>query len=42
MWKLWGCMLSVQEDATIKSGHLDDHDIGTCENVGKAKGTRTI
>jgi hypothetical protein len=32
-----GCMLSVQEDAITKSGHLDDHDIGTYENVCKAK-----
>jgi hypothetical protein len=37
MWKLWGCMLSVQEDAITKSGHLDDHDIGTCENVARQK-----
>jgi hypothetical protein len=34
--------VSVQQDAILKCGHLDRHDVGTCEMWARAQGTGTI
>jgi pentatricopeptide repeat protein len=31
MWEHGGCLESVQQDAILRCGHLDSHDIGACE-----------
>jgi hypothetical protein len=37
-----GCLESVRQDAILRCGHLECHDIGTCESQVRAKGTGTI
>ncbi len=34
--------MSVQQDAILKYGDLDRHDVGTCEMCARAQGTGTI
>ncbi len=34
----WGCLESLQQDAILKCGHMDRHDIGTCAMQARAEG----
>ncbi len=36
------CLESIQKDAISRCGHLDHHDVGTCEMWAMAEGTGTI
>jgi hypothetical protein len=36
------CLESVQKDVISRCGHLDHHDVGTCEMWAMAEGTGTI
>jgi len=37
MWEHRGCLESVQQDAILRCGHLECHDIGTHEMWAKAQ-----
>jgi hypothetical protein len=42
MWEHGGCLECVQEYAILRCGHVDHHDIRTCEMWARAEGTGTI
>ncbi len=42
MWNPGGCLECVQQDATLKCGHIDHHDIETHAMWPRAEGTGTI
>jgi hypothetical protein len=42
MWEPGGCLESVQQDAILRCGQLDSHDIGTCEMWARTESTGTI
>jgi hypothetical protein len=42
MWEHGRCLESVQQDAILRCGHLDKHDIGTCVMWAGSEGAGTI